>query len=559
MDKNIYKKMAERLEEVSEKSETWSGVFLKNFYTSSDGDAQKETEAFPPPGEFPYTRGIHPNMYRGKVWTQREVCGYGLPEDTNERFHFLAKEGVTGLNVIVDVPTSFGIDPDHPKSEGEVGVAGANFTTIEDMDIIMKDVPQDQVNMSLIIAACTSPVVLAQYIAVAKRRGLDVSKLRGTIQNDPIHTRYCGISYGVPIDLGLKTNADIVEYTAKHVPHWYPMNVNLYDMREQGLTAAEEIGVGFSMARMYIDNILERGLNIDDFAPRMAFYCSSHVDFFEEICKMRAARRLWATIMKDHYGAQKPSSHKFRFGVHTAGCSLISPQPLNNIVRIAYEALAASLGGAQSIHCCSYDEPIALPKEEAQRLAIRTQQILANETGVTTVSDPLGGSYFIESLTDTLEAEAKKVMDKIVKHGGMKKAVESGWLQDLIDSGLVERQRRISSGEETVVGLNAFTETEESSTPLGVHRVHGENITEEKRRRLELFKDERDSKAVRAGLKKIFDKARNGGWHANLIPEMVEASDVGATLGEIMGTMRQAYGYEYDCFNIIKAPEIASF
>jgi len=560
MDRDPYSDMAERFAQVSKRTTTWSGIPLRPFYTSSDLLTLKESEDFPPPGSFPYTRGIHPTMYRGKLWTQREVCGYGLPEDTNRRFHFLAEAGVTGLNVIVDVPTSFGIDPDHPKAEGEVGTAGANFTTVEDMEIIMKGVPLETVNMSLIIAAATSPVILAQYLAVAKRRGIDISRLRGTIQNDPIHTRYCGILLGVPLELGLKTNADIVEYCTGHMPHWYTMNVNLYDMREQGLTAAQEVAVGFSMAMMYIDNVLERGLSIDDFAPRIAFYCSSHIDFFEEICKLRAARNLWARIMRDRYGAKNPESQKFRFGVHTAGCSLVSHQPLNNIVRVAYEALAASLAGAQSIHCCSYDEPIALPTERAQKLAVRTQQVLAYETGVASVSDPLGGSFYVEWLTKTLEEEIEREMGRIAEIGGMREAVRSGWLSQEIERALVERQRRIESGEEIVVGVNAFADTEEEmETPLGVHRVHGPNCTDVQRRRLESIKSSRDTHAVRNSLQRLFLKARNGGWHVNLMPELIEAVDVRATLGEIMGTMRQAYGFEYDCFGMVPPPEIARF
>jgi len=531
---------------------TWSEIPLKTHYIAQDlSDLDLERES-PPPGTYPFTRGIHEDMYRGKYWTRREVCGYGMPEDTNERFKFLIEEGVTGLNVIIDVPTSFGIDPDHPKARGEVGMSGANFSTIMDMERIMEGIPLDKVNMSLITASAVSPVILAQYLAIARRRGIPSERLNGTIQNDPLHTRYCGHNFCMPIDLCLKANGDIVEYCTHNMPRWYAMNVNLYDMREQGLDAAQEIGIGFSFAMLYIEEAMGRGLQVDAFAPRMAFYCSAHIDFFEEIAKFRAARKIWAKLMKEKYGAKDPRSLQFRFGVHTAGCSLVPQQPLNNITRIGFEALAAVLGGAQSIHCCSYDEPIALPTEESQRIALRTQQIIAYETGVANVTDPLGGSYYIEALTQRIEEQADKVLQEIDELGGMVKAMESGWLDDLIGEMALKVQRKVEEGERIIVGQNAFRISEEGELLPDVHRVSPE-ITETKAAEVKKFREERNTEQAQRALERLSQKIRTN-RKATLIPEMVEAVMAHVTLGEIMGTIRREFGHPYDPFEILKGP-----
>lgn len=531
---------------------TGSGIPLKSHYTSEDlADLDLRTDA-PPPGTYPFTRGIHEDMYRGKYWTRREVCGYGMPEDTNARFKFLIEEGVTGLNVIIDVPTSFGIDPDHPKAWAEVGMSGANFSTIKEMERIMQGIPLDRVNMSLIAASAVSPIILAQYLVVAEQHGLTPEKLDGTIQNDPLHTRYCGHGFCMPIDLCLKANADIVEYCTHNMPQWYTMNVNLYDMREQGLDAAQEIGVGFSLAMLYMDEALERGLGIDDFAPRMAFYCSAHIDFFEEIAKFRAARKIWARLMKETYGARDPRSIKFRFGVHTAGCSLVPQQPLNNITRIGFEALAAVLGGAQSIHCCSYDEPIALPTEQSQRIALRTQQILAYETGVAGVTDPLGGSYYIETLTRKVEEQAVKVLREIEDLGGMIKVMETGWLDDLIMEMSLKHQKKVEAREKIVVGQNAFRSSEKEEALPNVHRV-SPGISHKRADEIREFRNKRDPSRVRKSLESLAQKVRNN-RKANLIPEMKDAVRALATLGEIMGTIRREFGYSYDPFGMVEGP-----
>ena len=388
-----FKKLTESYAEGAKSEETWSRIPIKTVYTPKDIEDLDYDTSIGDPGEYPFTRGIHPEMFKGRFWTRRELCGYGTPTDTNKRLKYLAGEGQGGLNFINDLPTALGIDPDHPQAIGDIGVAGVPLASLKDMELLMDGIPMEDISTSIVVSTCSAPVVLAEYVALAQNKGLDISKMRGTIQNEPLKGRYCG--YGPStnhIDLCLKTSVDIIEYCTGNMPLWYTMNVNLYDLRENGIDAAQEIAFGFSMAIGYIEEALSRGLVIDDFAPRIAFYCSAHIDFLEEIAKLRAARKLWAKIMKERFGATDPRSLKFKFGVHTAGCSLVPQQPLNNIVRVAYEALAAVLAGAQSLHCCSYDEPIALPSEESHRIALRTQQIVAYEMSVASVADPLGGS-----------------------------------------------------------------------------------------------------------------------------------------------------------------------
>jgi len=530
---------------------TWSGLPLKDFYGSADLSGIDYEKKTGDPGDFPYTRGIHKDMFRGRYWTRREVTGYGLPEETNQRLKFLIKEGSSGLNVIPDNPSIMGIDSDHPRARGEVGVQGVPMCTLQDIELLMKDLPLEEISMSLIVSSTQTPVTLSQYIALAQNLGLDPSVLAGTTQNDPIHCRYAGFKISSPVDLALKTGVDVIEYCIRNMPRWYPINVNLYDLREQGLSAPQEVAFGFSMAMLYIQGVLDRGLDIDDFAPRFAFYCSAHMDFFEEIAKLRAARRIWAKIMKERFGAKDPRSMKFKFGVHTAGCSLVPQQPQNNIIRVAYQAMAAVLAGVQSLHCCSYDEPIALPTEESVRLAIRTQQILAYETGVAKVADPLGGSYYIESLTEVIEKEVIKIMEEIEGKGGMKKALDSGLVDAQIDEASLNYQREVESGERTVVGLNSF-EIEEDSVMRNVHRVSPES--EEKQiTRVKALRESRNEKRVKDALMAVKSRAEKG-EKENLIPVMIEAAKSYATLGEVLGTVRVAMGEPYDPLEVLSHP-----
>jgi len=536
-----------------ERAETWSGLEVKEFYGPNNPD-KEYLEKLGNPGEFPYTRGIFRNMYRGKYWTTREVCGIGSAKYTNERIKYLLGQGAGGPNAIIDNPGAYGIDADHPYARGEAGLCGFSVSTQKEMADLLHEIPIDEQSFSLIVSSTPALVYLAAYFNEAQRRGIPFAKLKGSIQNDPIHSRYCGCEPAAPVDLSLKTAVDIIEYCTKHVPRWYTTTINFYDLREQGITAPEEVAYGFLIAQLYIEKCLERGMAFDDFAPRFTFYCSCHIDFFEEIAKLRAARRMWARMAKEKYGAKNPASMQFRFAVHTAGCSLVPQQPLNNVVRAAYESLAAALGGVQSISCCAYDEPIALPTKESAQLAMRTQQIIAYETGIANVTDPLGGSYYVEELTDRMEQEIEKIMHDIQERGGMREAVESGWLKDHTIRRAIEEQRRVEQGERVIIGTNRFMSSAEEKvdekTPLGVERVSQEMslaISEEVRR----IKRDRDQNTAR----KMIDELRRGidkGERENLMPYIMACLKADLTVGEIMGTIRQGYGYSYDPFGIIQ-------
>ncbi len=531
---------------------TWSGIEVKPAYGPADVPGEYR-ERLGDPGQFPYARGIHADMYRGKFWTRREVCGYGGPEETNRRMKFLLTQGASGLNVIFDIPTMTGMDADHPMVEEEVGVQGTSLSTVEDMEALMEGLPLDGVSMSIVVTSHAAPVVLAMYLAVARRRGLPLDRLRGTIQNDPLHHRFCGYPppYS-PLDLGLKTAVDCLEFCAREMPHWYPINVNAYDLREEGLGAAEEIGFSFAMARAYMDRALERGLGIDEFAPRMVFYCSAHIDLLEEVAKFRAMRRLWARMLRDEYGARDPRSWQFRFGVHTAGVSLVPQQPLNNIVRVAYEALAAVLGGAQSLHCCSYDEPIALPTEQAHQIAIRTQQILAYEVGAASTADPLGGSYFIEALTDRLETDARAILGRIAEQGGMYRAIETGWVDQELENAAYRYQQEVERRQRIVVGANAYTVPPEQDHEVPAHPRPSSTEVRARLDGLKRFRDQRDAGGVTAALRRLREEALRGERH-NLIPCLIDVVAAGATLGEAVGVMREAYGHAYDPAGMIRS------
>jgi methylmalonyl-CoA mutase N-terminal domain/subunit len=530
--------------------ETWSGLTLKDFYEPADVSEIEYKKGIGNPGQYPYTRGIHRDMFRGRYWTQREVCGYGTPEDTNERLKYLISQGAGGVNVIPDVIGIHGIDADHPRVQDDVGVQGVSLSTLQDMELLMKDVPLDRISMSLIVSSPQTPVTLAQYLALAKNQGFKPADLAGTTQNDPIHTRWCGFAIASPIDLSLKTAVDVIEYCTLNMPRWYPINVNLYDLREHGLTAPQEVAFGLSMALLYIQGTLERGLDIDAFAPRFAFYCSSHIDIFEEVAKLRAARRIWARIMKERFGAKDEKSLQFKFGVHTAGCSLVPQQPINNAIRVAYEALTAVLAGVQSLHCCSYDEPIALPTEDSVRLALRTQQILAHETGVARVSDPLGGSYYVESVTEQIEKEILALMDEIEGLGGMKKAIETGWVDSQFEEAALRYQREVESGERVIVGLNRYQTEEEVHAPA--HRVSPASAKKQIAR-VKMFKENRDEKKVKEALLTLKSRAEVS-EKENLMDPMIEAAQQSATLSEVLGTLRMVMGETYDPFDVVSHP-----
>jgi methylmalonyl-CoA mutase N-terminal domain/subunit len=419
------------------------------------------------------------------------------------------------------------------------------------METLTDGIPLDKVSWSLITASAVSAATMAQYVAVAEDRGYDIAQLRGSIQNDPVHFRYCGFRPACPVDLSIRLGSDVMEYCTRNMPKWYYTTVNMYDLREQGITAPQEVAFGFGIAKIYIDELIRRGLHIDDFAPRFTFYVSCHIDLFEEVAKIRAARRMWARMLKEQYGAEDPRSMQFRFAVHTAGCSLMPQQPLNNITRISYQALAAVLGGVQSLHCCSYDEPICLPTEKGHLQALRTQQILAYETGVCNVADPLGGSYFVESLTDRIEEEALAIMGQVEDVGGMEEAIRTEWLDRVFEREALQRQRELDEGEKLVVGVNVFTDEEpERETPLGVQRIPSDSATQQIDGTHELRRS-RDAGRLAHAIGRLRKDAEGG---VNVIPAMIDATRACATTGELMGTVREAMGYSYDPMKVLENP-----
>ncbi|MDQ1238077.1 MAG: Methylmalonyl-CoA mutase [Thermodesulfobacteriota bacterium] len=536
--------------EKPQSSKTWSGHEMKELYTPDDLAAKDYKTEIGDAGDFPFTRGIHRNMFRGRYWTRREVVGIGSPADTHDRAAFCFEQGGTGLNTIADVTYEMGLDADHPWAQSEVGLTGVNITSIKDMETLVGDIPLDKVSWSLITASTAAAATMAQYVAVAQQKNYDISCLRGSIQNDPIHFRYCGFRPACPLDLSIKLGADVMEYCTRNMPKFYYTTLNMYDLREQGITAHQEVAYGFGIAMCYIEELLKRGLHIDDFAPRFTFYVSCHVDFFEEIAKIRAARRMWAKLLKEKYGAKDPRSMQFRFAVHTAGCSLVPQQPLNNIVRIAYEALAAVLGGVQSLHCCSYDEPMCLPTEKGHLQALRTQQILAYETGVTNVADPLGGSYFVESLTDKIEEEALKCMKEVEDVGGMAEAIRTEWLDRKFESEAVLRQKEVDGGDKLIVGVNIFNADAETKTPLGVQRISEQSALKQISEVQDL-KRTRNATTLRETIERLREDAAGG---KNTIPAMIEATKARATTAELLGTVRQVMGYSYDPMQIVESP-----
>ena len=531
-------------------AKTWSGYDVKEIYTPEDMVGKDYDQRIGDAGVYPFTRGIHPNMFRGRYWTRREVIGMGSPADTHERVKYLTDRGGSGLNTIADITYEMGLDADHPWAVNEVGLTGVNVSHIKDMEILTEGVPLDKVSWSLITASPVASVTMAQYVAVAQNRGFDIAKLRGSIQNDPVHFRYCGFRPACPLDLSVRLGCDVMEFCTREMPKWYYTTVNMYDLREQGITAPQEVAFGFGIAMLYVDELIRRGLAIDTFAPRFTFYVSCHIDLFEEVAKIRAARRLWARLMKEKYGAKDPKSMQFRFAVHTAGCSLVPQQPLNNIVRISYEALAAVLAGVQSLHCCSYDEPICLPTEKGHLQALRTQQILAYETGVCNVADPLGGSYYVESLTDMIEQDVLRIMKQVEDLGGMAEAIRTEWLDRQFEKEALERQKELDEGEQLTVGVNIFTSEPEKITPLGVQRISSESARKQIQETMALKKS-RDMDRLKDQIRRLRADAEEG---RNVIPAMIEATKAYATTGELMGIVREAMGHPYDPMGVLENP-----
>ena len=489
------------------------------------------------PGEYPFTRGIHPTMYRRRLWTMRQYSGMGDPEQSNRRFKFLLAQGGAGLSVAFDLPTQIGYDSDSPWAEGEVGKAGVAIDSIEDMERLFADIPLDTVSTSLTINA-TANIILALYVAVARRSGARLEKLSGTVQNDILKEHIARGTHIYPLPHGLSLAIDLFTWTSQYLPSWNPISISGYHMREAGATAAQEVAFALGNARAYLDALREAGLDIDQSAPRFSFFFAAHNNFFEEVAKFRAARRLWARLMQEQFGARDARSKSLRFHVQTSGSTLTAQQPGNNLARCALQALSAVLGGAQSLHVNGYDEALSLPSEEAALLALRTQQILALETGVVHTVDPLGGSYYLESLTGTIEQEARSYLEQIDRLGGMVAAIERGWVQREIEDAAYRHQREIDAGEAVLVGVNRFAIASEDLPPASGCSV--DEMAERRQvERIRAFRARRDPLRWQAGLTHVIEQARAGG---NLMPVILEAVESCATVGEIAGSMRSVFG-----------------
>jgi len=511
-----------------------SGRAVEPVYTPLDlpADLQKVSGL---PGEYPYTRGIHPTMYRGKLWTMRQFAGFGTAEDTNERYKFLLHRGQTGLSVAFDFPTLMGYDSDHPRAEGEVGKCGVAISSLADMETLFDGIPLGQVSTSMTING-PAPILFCFYVAAAEKQGVNIAELQGTIQNDILKEYMAQHAWIFPAEPALKVIVDLFEWAATHTPKWNTISISGYHIREAGSTAAQELAFTLANGFCYVEHGLARGLDIDSFAPRLSFFWDVHNDFFEEIAKMRAARRIWARHLRERYGARNPRSWAMRFHCQTAGVTLTAQQPVNNVVRVAYQALAAVLGGTQSLHTNALDETLALPTEDSVRVALRTQQILAAETGVANVADPLGGSYYVESLTDDLEREAEGLFAEIEAQGGVVAAIESGWFQRQIASASSRFQAEVESGRRPVVGLNQFVEEQEG--PVEILKI-GDQAEQSQRVRMAKLRATRDSALVQQRLAALGAAARDS---RNVMPAMLDCARAYCTLFEIRHVLEEVYG-----------------
>lgn len=488
------------------------------------------------PGEYPYTRGIHANGYRGKIWTMRQFAGFGTPEDTNQRFHYLLENGQTGLSVAFDLPTLMGWDADASLSEGEVGICGVSVSSLKDMEVLFDKIPLDKVSTSMTINS-PAAMIFAFYLAVAQKQGVDFKQLRGTLQNDILKEYIAQKEYIFPPSPSMRIIVDMIEFCTNEVPQWNPVSVSGYHIREAGSTAVQELAYTLADGFAYIEACIERGMDVDSFAPRISFFFNSHLDFFEEIAKFRAARKIYAKRMRERYGAKNPRSWWLRFHTQTAGCTLTAQQPENNIVRTAIQALAGVLGGTQSLHTNSMDETLALPSEKAVKIALRTQQLIAYETGVINTVDPLGGSYFVEALTDQMEKEANEIFDQIDAMGGVIPAIEAGYFQKEIADAAYRYQKEVERKEKIIVGVNEFVEPDEK-IDIPILTIPPEVEIQQKKRLADL-KQSRNQLAVEESLKEIKQAAIDG---KNLMPVLIRAAQNYVTLGEMVGELKEVFG-----------------
>jgi methylmalonyl-CoA mutase, N-terminal domain len=504
-------------------------------YTPLDA-AETDPAALGMPGIYPYTRGVHPTGYRGRLWTMRQFAGFGSARDTNERYKFLLAHGQTGLSVAFDFPTLMGYDSDHPRSEGEVGKCGVAISSLADMETLFDGIPLDQVSTSMTI---NGPAVILYcfYIAAAEKQGVDSRKLRGTIQNDILKEYMAQHAWVYPIEPALRLIVDCFEWSAEHVPQWNTISISGYHIREAGATAAQELAFTLADGFTYVERGIARGLDVDTFAPRLSFFWDIHNDFFEEIAKLRAARRIWARHMKERYGAKDPRSLVMRFHSQTAGVTLTAQQPMNNVIRVAYQAMAAVLGGTQSLHTNSMDETLALPTEESVQVALRTQQVLAYETGVPNVIDPLGGSYYVETLTTELEREAEMLFEQIAEVGGVVRGLETGWLQRKINESAARQQWEIEQHRRVIVGVNDFV-TDEPELKIELLKI-AEETEREQSRRMTTMRAERDNALVEKRLSALRQAAKTS---ENLMPYILDCARAYCTLYEIRAAMETVFG-----------------
>lgn len=487
------------------------------------------------PGAFPFTRGIQPTMYRGRLWTMRQYAGMGDAEESNRRYKFLLAHGTAGLSVAFDLPTQIGYDSDDPMSLGEVGKVGVAIDSLEDMERLFDGIRLDQISTSMTINA-TASILLALYVAAARRSGAEVKKLSGTVQNDVLKEYIARGTYIYPIHHAMRIVTDMFAWANEHVPEWNTISISGYHMREAGSTAAQEVAFTLANGMTYVQAAIDAGLDVDRFAPRLSFFFNAHNNFLEEVAKFRSARRIWAYLMRDRFGAKNPRSWMLRFHTQTAGSTLTAQQPENNIVRTAIQALSAVLGGTQSLHTNGYDEALALPTEEAARIALRTQQIIANESGVAQTIDPFAGSYYVESLTNQIEQQVHDYLDRIEKLGGMLRAIEQGWVQQEIQNAAYEYQRAVDTGDATVVGVNRFTRENEPGIPI--QRID-ETLERKQVERLKALRLRRNQQTWRSSLDRVREYARTG---TNLMPAILEAVENYATVGEVAGAMRETFG-----------------
>ncbi|MGI6615556.1 MAG: acyl-CoA mutase large subunit family protein [Dethiobacteria bacterium] len=530
-----WRRRVEREKERPGPFETVSGKKIKDLYTPRDTADLDYRRDLGFPGEYPFTRGVQPNMYRGRLWTMRQFSGFGDATDSNRRYRYLLEQGQTGLSVAFDMPTIMGYDSDHLRSAGEVGRCGVAIDSLEDMEILFEAIPLEKITTSMTING-PAAVLWCFYLACALKRGIGLDRVGGTIQNDILKEYTAQKSWIFPPEPSMRLITDIFAFAAREVPRWNTVSISGYHIREAGSTAVQELAFTLADGFAYVEAGIEAGLDVDDFAPRLSFFFNAHLDFFEEICKYRAARRIWARHMKERFGAKDPRSWKMRFHTQTAGCSLTAQEPENNIVRTALEALAAVLGGTQSLHTNSMDEVLALPTEKAVKIALRTQQIIAFESGAAHTIDPLAGSYFIESLTDEMEAEAESYFERIEALGGVLTAIEKGFFQQEIADAAYTYQRAVEKGERVVVGVNRFA----SEEALNIALLKIDAAVEQKQiARLRWLKERRDNIAVAEALRRLGEAAAGS---ENLIPHILKAAQLYATEGEIISALKKVFG-----------------